>query len=100
MIFSEPMTALNPVYTIGEQLAEPIMKHLKMTREQADKRSADLIERMGLKLQRCFYVIHQLWGRRQRIMIAMAITCKPKLLIGRTDYGLSYNSSANISTHA
>jgi peptide/nickel transport system ATP-binding protein len=84
MIFQEPMTALNPVFTIGQQLREPLLKHLRMSPMAAHGRCAELLERMGIKH---FEVVmksypHQLsGGMRQRVMIAMAMACKPKLLI-------------------
>lgn len=84
MIFQEPMTALNPLFTIGNQLREPLVKHLGMDSRTADKRCCELLERMGISH---FDVVmksypHQLSGGiRQRVMIAMAMACKPKLLI-------------------
>ncbi|RUM38825.1 MAG: microcin ABC transporter ATP-binding protein [Desulfobulbus sp.] len=84
MIFQEPMTSLNPVYTIGVQLVEPLMLHRKMSRDEAEEQAVILLERTGIKKPR--YRInsfpHQLsGGQRQRVMIAMALACRPSLLI-------------------
>jgi ABC-type microcin C transport system duplicated ATPase subunit YejF len=84
MIFQEPMTSLNPVYTIGNQLIEPLMLHRDMNREQAEKRAVELLERTGIKepQYRINAYPHQLsGGQRQRVMIAMALACRPDLLI-------------------
>jgi len=84
MIFQEPMTALNPLLTIGEQLIEPLLKHLKMSKPLALKNCSTLLEKMGLHRPDILLKTypHQLsGGMKQRIMIAMAMTCKPKLLI-------------------
>ncbi|GAB4334955.1 MAG: ABC transporter ATP-binding protein [Desulfobulbaceae bacterium] len=84
MIFQEPMTSLNPVYTIGNQLLEPLMKHRKLDRAEAVEEAIRLLERTGITEPR--YRInsypHQLsGGQRQRVMIAMALACRPSLLI-------------------
>ncbi|MFW5435060.1 ABC transporter ATP-binding protein [Paenibacillus apiarius] len=84
MIFQEPMTSLNPVFTIGEQLTEPILLHRGVTKKEAKKRAIDLIELVGIpRAAQIFDAYpHELsGGMRQRIMIAMALTCDPKLLI-------------------
>ena len=84
MIFQEPMTSLNPVLTIETQLAEPLMLHLKMDKEEARQRAADLLGIVGIPegLTRLRDYPHQFsGGMRQRVMIAMAISCNPKMLI-------------------
>jgi len=84
MIFQEPMSALNPVLTLGEQLCEPLIRHRGVTPKRAWQQATQLISDVGLgraeSLMRCYP--HQLsGGMLQRIMIAMAISCQPKLLI-------------------
>jgi ABC-type dipeptide/oligopeptide/nickel transport system ATPase component len=84
MIFQEPMTSLNPVYTVGFQIAEVLMEHLGMARAAALQRAAGLMDEVGIPAarQRLGDYPHQLsGGMRQRVMIAMAIACQPKLLI-------------------
>jgi len=84
MIFQEPMTALNPVFTIGNQMIEMLKKHKKMTTKEATNKAIELLNLVGIP--RPEEIIkeypHQLsGGMRQRVMIAMAISCDPKLLI-------------------
>ncbi len=84
MIFQEPMTSLNPVYSIGNQLTEPLMLHQKLTNQEARAKAIDLLDRCGIPdpEQRLASFPHQLsGGQRQRAMIAMALACKPSLLI-------------------
>ncbi|MCL2053107.1 MAG: ABC transporter ATP-binding protein [Oscillospiraceae bacterium] len=84
MIFQDPMTSLNPVYTIGNQLNETIRAHYKISRSEARERSIKMLEQVGINNpeKRMKQYPHELsGGMRQRVMIAMALSCSPKLLI-------------------
>jgi peptide/nickel transport system ATP-binding protein len=84
MIFQEPMTSLNPAYTIGSQMCEVFERHCRATRRQAMDRAAELLARVGITApgMRLGQYPHQLsGGLRQRVMIAMALMCGPELLI-------------------
>ena len=84
MIFQEPMTALNPVFTIGNQITEILRKHKKMSKQDAHMQAIELLNVVGIprpgEIMKEYP--HQLsGGMRQRVMIAMAISCEPQLLI-------------------
>lgn len=84
MIFQEPMTSLNPVYTVGNQIAEAIVLHQRKTQRQAMKQAMEMLELVGIPepARRVKNYPHQMsGGMRQRVMIAMALSCNPKLLI-------------------
>jgi len=84
MIFQEPMTALNPVLRIGEQLCEPLIYHQGLSRNQAKEKALKLMQEVGIPdpERRFFDFPHQLsGGMRQRIVIAMALSCSPKIIL-------------------
>ena len=84
MIFQEPMSSLNPVFTVGSQIAEILQLHLGMSRKQARARALELLIEVGIPSPETkidAYPGQLSGGQQQRVMIAMAIACKPKLLI-------------------
>ncbi len=84
MIFQEPMSALNPVKTIGAQIAEGLLLHLRINKKEAEIRTKQLLDSVGLPVSRFSLNLfpHQLsGGQRQRVMIAIAIACQPDVLI-------------------
>ncbi|QSO49974.1 ABC transporter ATP-binding protein [Alicyclobacillus mengziensis] len=84
MIFQEPMTALNPVLTIGEQITEVLLRHRNLTKREAIAKAIEMLQFVGVP--RATEIVHEYphqlsGGLRQRVMIAMAMVCEPKLLI-------------------
>lgn len=84
MIFQEPMTSLNPVMKIGEQITECILQHEQISKHEARDRAIEMLKRTGIpRVERIVneYPFQLSGGQRQRVMIAMALVCKPKILI-------------------
>lgn len=84
MIFQEPMTSLNPVFTVGDQVAEAIVLHQKVSKDDARQKTIELFGEVGIPdpQLRVDYYPHQMsGGQKQRVMIAMALSCNPQLLI-------------------
>jgi oligopeptide/dipeptide ABC transporter ATP-binding protein len=84
MVFQEPMTSLNPVFTIGEQIMETVRAHERMSASAQRERAIEMLDRVGIPSasERLNDYPHQLsGGQRQRVMIAMSLACRPKLLI-------------------
>lgn len=84
MIFQDPMSSLNPVYTVGNQIVEALLLHQNLTKKEAEAKAVEMLKLTGIPLpeKRVNEYPHELsGGMRQRVMIAMALSCKPKLLI-------------------
>jgi peptide/nickel transport system ATP-binding protein len=82
MVFQDPMTALNPVLTVGKQIEEVILLHNDIPKAEAKKRTIEMLEMVGIPGKRCDDYPHQFsGGMKQRVVIAIALACNPKLLI-------------------
>ena len=82
MIFQDPMTSLNPVITVGDQIAEAVETHQKCSRRQAEQRVREILELVGIAPERATDYPHQFsGGMKQRVVIAMSIACSPELIL-------------------
>ena len=84
MIFQEPMSALDPVFTVGHQIAETVQRHFKLSTKEANERAVEALDSVGIAGPRhvaSLYPMSLSGGMRQRVMIAMALVCEPRLLI-------------------
>ncbi len=82
MVFQDPMTALDPVYTVGEQIQESLHQHENLSRSEMKKRVGELLEMVGIPASRAIDYPHQFsGGMKQRVVIAIALACNPKVLI-------------------
>jgi ABC-type dipeptide/oligopeptide/nickel transport system ATPase component len=101
MIFQDPMTSLNPVLTIGEQITEVLMMHLQLAKGPARRRAAELLDLVGISeaAARLDAYPHEFsGGMRQRVMIAIGLSCEPRLLIADEDTALDVTIRRRSST--
>lgn len=82
MVFQDPMTALNPIMRIGNQVAEVIKEHNNISKEEAKKRAVEMLKMVGIQPERYYNYPHEFsGGMKQRVIIAMALACQPELLL-------------------
>ncbi len=82
MIFQDPMTSLNPVFTVGQQIAESLERHENLNKNEAWKKAEDMLELVGIPRERAIEYPHQFsGGMKQRVIIAIALACSPQVLI-------------------
>lgn len=88
MIFQDPMTALNPVQPIGDQICEVIALHENCSKSEAEKKATEMLEMVGIRPERYRDYPHQMsGGMKQRVVIAIALACSPELLIADSQVG-------------
>src|SRR5699024_7996488 len=82
MVFQDPMTSLNPVMTVGDQIAEVLQNHENLHTKEAQHRACEMLEMVGINADRAGEYPHQFsGGMKQRVVIAIALACRPRLLI-------------------
>jgi peptide/nickel transport system ATP-binding protein len=97
MIFQDPMTSLNPVLTVGEQIAEVVLLHNKISKKEAMERAKEMLEMVGIPGQRCDEYPHQFsGGMKQRVVIAIALACSPHYSLLMTTNALELTIQAQV----